>query len=111
MGFECPVYPVLGESVVLLRVFACLFLATTCCNGLAPGPVQAQEPIKISLSGPLTSGSSFLGAGLRDGARLAAEEINAADGIDVGGMKRPILLTERDDQALFPMAAHQDGGL
>jgi branched-chain amino acid transport system substrate-binding protein len=63
------------------------------------GVAEAQEPLKIGLSGPFTGGSSSLGAGIRDGAKLAAEEINAAGGINVGDEKRPILLVERDDQA------------
>ncbi len=67
--------------------------------GIACSSVQAQEPLKIGLSGPFTGGSSSLGTGIRDGAKLAAEEINAAGGIGVGGTKRPILFIERDDQA------------
>ena len=36
---------------------------------------------------------------MRDGVRIAVEEINAAGGVDVGGTKRPILIVERDDEA------------
>jgi branched-chain amino acid transport system substrate-binding protein len=84
---------------VLFRVFAISLLAAAAAGGFASQPVQAQEPLKIGLSGPFTGGSSSLGVGLRDGAKLAAEEINAAGGIDVGGTKRPIQFVERDDQA------------
>jgi len=84
---------------VLSRVFVLSLLAATGAGGIASHPVQAQEPIKIGLSGPFTGGSSSLGAGIRDGAKLAGEEINAAGGVDVGGAKRPIQFIERDDQA------------
>ena len=63
------------------------------------GSAAAQEPVKIGLSGPFTGGSSSMGVSMRDGVRLATEEINAKGGIDIGGVKRPILLVERDDQA------------
>jgi branched-chain amino acid transport system substrate-binding protein len=76
-----------------------MLLAAEVAFGAAFRSAHAQEPIKIGLSGPFTGGSSSLGAGIRDGAKLAAEEINAAGGIDVGGARRPILLIERDDQA------------
>jgi len=85
--------------MALFRLFAVLPLAAAWLSGIASGPVQAQEPIKIGLSGPFTGGSSSLGAGIRDGSKLAAEEINAAGGINVGGTKRPIQFIERDDQA------------
>ena len=55
----------------------------------------AAEPIKIGVDGPFTGGSSSMGISMRDGVRLAAEEINQAGGI----LGRPILLIERDDEA------------
>jgi branched-chain amino acid transport system substrate-binding protein len=63
------------------------------------GGVWAQEPLKFGLSGPFTGGSMSSGISMRDGAKLAAEEINAAGGVDVGGTKRPIQFIERDDRA------------
>jgi branched-chain amino acid transport system substrate-binding protein len=84
-----------GEAMLLFRVLA-LLLPMLAWHGTA---AWAQEPLKIGLSGPFTGGSMSSGAGLRDGARLAAEEINAAGGIDVGGTKRLIQLVERNDQS------------
>ncbi len=81
------------------RLFAVLLLAAAWLSGIASGRAWAQEPLKIGLSGPFTGGSSSLGAGVRDGAKLAAEEINAAGGVDIGGSKRLIQFIERDDQA------------
>ena len=90
---------------MLLRLFAVLPLAAALSGGIASSPVQAQEPLKIGLSGPFTGGSSSLGIGIRDGAKLAAEEINAAGGIKIGGTKRPIQFIERDDQAKIELGA------
>ncbi len=55
----------------------------------------AADPIKIGVSGPYTGGSSSMGVSMRDGVRLATEEINKAGGI----MGRQIQLVERDDEA------------
>jgi branched-chain amino acid transport system substrate-binding protein len=62
--------------------------------GLA-GPAFAADPIRIGVSGPFTGGSSSMGVSMRDGVRLAVEEINAAGGV----LGRPIQLIERDDEA------------
>lgn len=56
---------------------------------------QAADPIKIGVSGPFTGGSSSMGVSMRDGVRLAAQEINASGGV----LGRQIQLVERDDEA------------
>ena len=56
---------------------------------------MAAEPIKIGVAGPFTGGSSSMGVSMRDGVRLAADEINKSGGV----LGRPILLVERDDEA------------
>ena len=55
----------------------------------------AADPIKIGVDGPFTGGSSSMGVSMRDGVRLAAEEINKAGGV----LGRPLQLVERDDEA------------
>ena len=55
----------------------------------------AADPIKIGVDGPLTGGSSSMGVSMRDGVKLAADEINKAGGV----LGRQILLVERDDEA------------
>jgi branched-chain amino acid transport system substrate-binding protein len=55
----------------------------------------AADPIKIGVSGPFTGGSSSMGVSMRDGVRLAADEINKAGGV----LGRQLLLVERDDEA------------
>jgi branched-chain amino acid transport system substrate-binding protein len=63
---------------------------------LSSSAAFAADPVKIGLSGPFTGGSSAMGVSMRDGVKLAVEEINKAGGI-LGG--RPIQLVERDDTA------------
>jgi len=57
-------------------------------------PLSAQT-LRIGLSGPFSGGSSPMGESMRNGVRLAVEEINATGGIQ----GQSIELIERDDQA------------
>lgn len=59
----------------------------------------AADAIKLALTGPFSGGSAPMGASMRDGAKLAIGEINAAGGISVGGKKLKIEIVERDDEA------------
>lgn len=59
----------------------------------------AADSIKIAVTGPFSGGSAPMGASMRDGAKLAVNEINAAGGIVVGGKKLKIEVIERDDEA------------
>jgi branched-chain amino acid transport system substrate-binding protein len=56
---------------------------------------HAADPIKIGVSGPFTGGSSSMGVSMRDGVRLATDEINKAGGV----LGRQLQLIERDDEA------------
>ena len=69
-----------------------------CAFALVPLSVFAQgnDTLKIGVSGPFSGGSSPMGESMRNGIRLAAEEINSIGGIN----GRKIELIERDDQAL-----------
>ena len=62
---------------------------------LSAGMAMAADPIKIGVDGPFTGGSSSMGVSMRDGVRLATEEINKAGGV----LGRQIVLVERDDEA------------
>ena len=64
--------------------------------GLTFASVQAQTmALRIGLSGPFSGGSSPMGESMRNGVRLAVEEINSSGGIN--GLS--IELVERDDMA------------
>jgi len=74
------------------------FLAQTLALGLITFTAlsaQAADPIKIGVAGPFTGGSSSMGVSMRDGVRLAADEINKSGGV----LGRQIQLVERDDEA------------
>ncbi|CAM3543409.1 ABC transporter substrate-binding protein [Polaromonas hydrogenivorans] len=59
------------------------------------GLAVAADPIKIGVSGPFTGGSSSMGVSMRDGVRLAVEEINKSGGV----LGRKLQVVERDDEA------------
>ena len=62
----------------------------------------AADPIKIGVAGPFTGGSSSMGVSMRDGVRMATDEINKAGGV----LGRQILLVERDDEAKNERGQH-----
>jgi branched-chain amino acid transport system substrate-binding protein len=62
---------------------------------LGAGFSWSQDTIKIGVSGPFTGGSSSMGVSMRDGVRLATEEINKSGGV----LGKKIQLIERDDEA------------
>jgi branched-chain amino acid transport system substrate-binding protein len=70
-------------------------LAASLALALSFLSAHAAEPIRIGVDGPFTGGSSSMGVSMRDGVRLAVQEINAAGGV----LGRPIQLIERDDEA------------
>jgi branched-chain amino acid transport system substrate-binding protein len=72
-----------------------LKLAMTAVAVFLSGAAFAADPIKIGLSGPFTGGSSSMGVSMRDGVKLAVDEINKAGGV----LGRQISLVERDDEA------------
>jgi branched-chain amino acid transport system substrate-binding protein len=72
--------------------FRTLVLASAIATATA---AMAAEPIKIGVSGPYTGGSSPMGLSMRDGVKLAADEINKSGGV----LGRQLQLIERDDEA------------
>ena len=59
------------------------------------GVASAADPIKIGVAGPFTGGSSSMGVSMRDGVRLAVEEIKKSGGV----LGRKLQVVERDDEA------------
>src|SRR6478735_2588350 len=55
----------------------------------------AADPIKIGVTGPFTGGSAPKGVSMRDGVKLAVNEINAKGGV----LGRKLQIVERDDEA------------
>src|ERR1051326_6183688 len=73
-------------------MFRTQFLALAA--GAVLGHAVAAQTIKIGVSGPYSGVSESVGVAMRDGARVAAAEINNAGGI----MGRGVALVERDDE-------------
>ncbi|MBF5042959.1 ABC transporter substrate-binding protein [Aggregicoccus sp. 17bor-14] len=69
---------------VLLSITAALLFA-----------VPASAQIKVGVYGPFTGGSAGMGVSMRNGATLAAEEINKSGGI----LGKQVVLVARDDEA------------
>jgi branched-chain amino acid transport system substrate-binding protein len=61
----------------------------------AAGISYAADAIKIGVTGPYTGGSSSMGVSMRDGVKLAVDEINKAGGV----LGKQLQLVERDDEA------------
>ena len=70
-------------------------LAAVAAFALMSLPVMAADPIKIGVAGPFTGGSSSMGVSMRDGVKLAIDEINKAGGV----LGRQLEAVERDDEA------------
>jgi branched-chain amino acid transport system substrate-binding protein len=62
-------------------------------------PAFGAETLKLAITGPFSGGSAPMGTSMRDGAKLAIAEINAAGGVPVGATKMKIDVIERDDEA------------
>ncbi|MGA7749010.1 MAG: ABC transporter substrate-binding protein [Gallionella sp.] len=73
-------------------------LFTTLLLGMFTASAFAADNIKIAITGPFSGGSAPMGTSMRDGAKLAITEINAAGGISVAGKKKKIEIIERDDE-------------
>lgn len=81
---------------------ACLFLSPLILSPLSalalPATAQSvpkEEVVRIGVSGPFSGGSAPMGESMRNGIRLATQEINRVGGIN----GKRIELIERDDQA------------
>jgi branched-chain amino acid transport system substrate-binding protein len=74
-------------------------LLTMLLYGILAAQAFAADTIKIAITGPFTGGSAPMGASMRDGAKLAISEINAAGGVQVGDKKMKFEVIERDDEA------------
>lgn len=80
--------------VVAILGAACAF-ATACNKGGSSSGGSSGDTIKIGVYSPFSGGSAPMGTSMRDGVRLAVDEINAKGGV----LGKKIELVERDDQA------------
>jgi branched-chain amino acid transport system substrate-binding protein len=66
---------------------------------VAPQGIAKEREVVIGYIGPLTGGAAFLGVDALNGALIAAEDINTAGGIDVGGKNYKLRIERYDDEA------------
>lgn len=83
-----------------LRRLAAISLLLLAAAG-TPASADDLSPIPIGVIGPFSGGSAAQGISIRDGARLAVEEINRAGGL----LGRQILIIERDDESYNELGA------
>ena len=74
----------------IVGIVITLLVVTTTFNAV---PIRAQNTINVGIMGPT---QWIQGQGMVEGATLAMEEINAAGGVDVGGVPHTIELTIAD---------------
>ena len=81
----------------MIHGFKLLACATALAASLSliGSAAHAADPIKIGVDGPFTGGSSSMGVSMRDGVRLAIDEINKSGGV----LGRQLEAVERDDEA------------
>jgi branched-chain amino acid transport system substrate-binding protein len=84
-----------ADETTMLNVFRPLFPALLLLLSAFGTPADAADTIRIGISCPMTGGSADMGISMRNGVRLAVEEINTMAG---GVAGRQIELVERDDQ-------------
>jgi branched-chain amino acid transport system substrate-binding protein len=85
----------LRQGLRAIMLAGTAFGGAACSGSKDSGAGAGGDVIKVGVYGPFTGGSSPMGASMRDGARLAADEINAKGGV----LGKKIELVERDDQA------------
>ena len=78
-----------------------LAAAATLASPLAAGAQAKPEPIKIGIVGPM---AFVQGEDAWNGATLAADELNAAGGVQVGAAKRPVQLVKVDTNEILNVA-------
>ena len=73
-------------------------LAGIGCLLAAAGCSRVPDVVKIGVAQPLSNGLAPLGQDMVNGARMAVDEINAADGLNVRGKRVRLALVVADDQ-------------
>jgi branched-chain amino acid transport system substrate-binding protein len=70
------------KTNIIIGILLSLMVILSGCGGDITGDAVKEKAIKIGFIGPLTGDTALFGTSWRDGALLAVEEINAADGIN-----------------------------
>ena len=88
-----------ARALLILLLTASLLAGCTPAQPTAPvkpAAPPAPKEIKIGVSAPITGSIPVVGRGTKLGAEMAAEEINAKGGLQIGGTKLPVKLIIED---------------
>jgi branched-chain amino acid transport system substrate-binding protein len=88
-----------------LRRLACPLAFAASLFALSCAKKEAKPDVKIGVIAELTGDIPAVGASCKNAAQMAADEINAAGGIELGGVKHGITLVIEDSAAKADQAA------
>ena len=75
-----------------------LAVALTCLGASAAMPASAQETLKLGALVTLSGPGAAWGIGMKNAAELAADQVNAKGGLEVGGKKYKVEVVSYDDK-------------
>lgn len=90
-----------------MAVAATSVLLSSACAGPGGSGGSADEPVRIGATLPLTGPLQAFGTSLQTGYRKAADEINQAGGLDVGGVARQVEIVVQDNASTADKASAQ----
>lgn len=98
-----------GRKTVAALAAAGLALSLAACSGGGQGEIASSDttsPVKVGVIGDFSAGSADMGVAMRQGAEIAAEEFNAAGGIDGREVELVFYDDEGDAQKATTGAQH-----
>lgn len=98
------------KSLLLMGCIFVMIFSLAACNSTSEKPANTKPAaggnkdgvgtVNIGYTGPLSGPAAFYGERTLNGVKMAAEEINSAGGIEVGGKKYNLNIVSLDDKYL-----------
>ncbi|MEH7086667.1 ABC transporter substrate-binding protein [Neobacillus drentensis] len=98
------------KSLLMIGFVFVMIFSLTACNSTSEKPANTKPAaggskdgvgtVNIGYTGPLSGPAAFYGERTLNGVKMAAEEINSAGGIEVGGKKYNLNIVSLDDKYL-----------
>ena len=89
----------MNKRMVKTRVGRLIASLSVCAAGLVGASAFAADPIKMGLVGPLTGPAANTGLTVRSTFELVATRVNAAGGLEIDGVKRPLQIIAADSES------------